>query len=112
MIQWEYNHHEEQYVTNTNDKILMNYNASLLHYPIPSLRPVIAAYELNYQKGKVISFGIYSDDIITNEKFDKYFDNLVLENTPQKQRRQQSLKIMIIHEIGQDKSAPNLVFLY
>ena len=47
---WEYNHHEEQYVTNTNDKILMNYNASLLHYPIPSLRPVIAPYELNYQK--------------------------------------------------------------
>ncbi|PWU82476.1 MAG: hypothetical protein DLM72_01785 [Candidatus Nitrosopolaris wilkensis] len=82
---WEYNHHEEQYVTNTNDKILMNYNASLLHYPIPSLRPVIAAYELNYQKGKVISFGIYSDDIITNEKFDQYFDNLVLQNTPQKQ---------------------------
>lgn len=89
---WEYNHHEEQYVTNTNDKILMNYNASLLHYPIPSLRPVIAAYELNYQKGKVISFGIYSDDIITNEKFDKYFDNLVLENTPQKQQQQQSLR--------------------
>ena len=87
---WEYNHHEEQYVTNTNDKILMNYNASLLHYPIPSLRPVIAAYELNYQKGKVISFGIYSDDIITNEKFDKYFDNLVLQNT-QKQQQQQSL---------------------
>ena len=89
---WEYNHHEEQYVTNTNDKILMNYNASLLHYPIPSLRPVIAAYELNYQKGKVISFSIYSDDIITNEKFDKYFDNLVLENTPQKQQQQQSLR--------------------
>jgi hypothetical protein len=87
---WEYNHHEEQYVTNTNDKILMNYNASLLRYPIPSLRPVIAAYELNYQKGKVISFGIYSDDIITNEKFDKYFDNLVLQNT-QKQQQQQSL---------------------
>lgn len=85
---WEYNHHEEQYVTNTNDKILMNYNASLLHYPIPSLRPVIAAYELNYQKGKVISFGIYSDDIITNEKFDKYFDNLVLQNT----QKQQSLR--------------------
>jgi len=85
---WEYNHHEEQYVTNTNDKILMNYNASLLHYPISSLRPVIAAYELNYQKGKVISFGIYSDDIITNEKFDKYFDNLVLQNT----QKQQSLR--------------------
>jgi hypothetical protein len=30
---WEYQHHEEQYITNHNDKILMNYNASLLHYP-------------------------------------------------------------------------------
>jgi hypothetical protein len=46
----------------------MNYNASLLHYPIPSLRPIIATYELNYQKGRVISLGIYSDDIIMNER--------------------------------------------
>ncbi|HXX96688.1 MAG TPA: hypothetical protein VEL11_06180 [Candidatus Bathyarchaeia archaeon] len=48
----------------------MNYNASLLHYPIPSLRPIIVTYELNYQKGRVISLGIYSDDIITNESFE------------------------------------------
>jgi hypothetical protein len=60
----------------------MNYNASLLHYPIPSLRPVIATYELNYQKGKVISLGIYSDDI-TNEKFDRYFDGLLTQYAPQ-----------------------------
>jgi hypothetical protein len=80
---WEYQHHEEQYITNPSDKILMNYNASLLHYPIPSLRPVIATYELNYQKGKVISLGIYSDDIITNEKFDRYFDGLLMQYTPQ-----------------------------
>ena len=86
---WEYQHHEEQYITNHNDKILMNYNASLLHYPIPSLRPVIATYELNYQKGKVISLGIYSDDIITNERFDKYLDNLVLQYSAQKQHQQQ-----------------------
>lgn len=79
---WEYQHHEEQYITNPGDKILMNYNASLLKYPISSLRPVIAIYELNYQKGKVISLGIYSDDIITNEKFDRYFDNLVLQYAP------------------------------
>jgi N,N-dimethylformamidase beta subunit-like, C-terminal len=76
---WEYQHHEEQYITNPSDKILMNYNASLLHYPIPSLRPVIATYELNYQKGKVISLGIYSDDIVTNEKFDRYFDGLLTQ---------------------------------
>ena len=86
---WEYQHHEEQYITNHNDKILMNYNASLSHYTIPSLRPVIAAYELNYQKGKVISLGIYSDDIITNERFEKYLDNLVLQYSAQKQQQQQ-----------------------
>ena len=34
--------------------------------------------ELSYQKGKVIALGIYADDIITNNKFDKYFDNLLL----------------------------------
>jgi hypothetical protein len=86
---WEYQHHEEQYITNHNDKILMNYNASLLHYPIPSLRPIIATYELNYQKGRVISLGIYSDDIIMNERFDKYLDNLVSQYSVQYQRQQQ-----------------------
>jgi hypothetical protein len=77
---WEYQHHEEQYVTNANDKILMNYNASLLHN---SLRPIIATYELNYQKGRVISLGIYSDDVINNQKFERYFDNLILQYSSQ-----------------------------
>jgi hypothetical protein len=63
----------------------MNYNASLIKYPIRTLRPVIATYELNYQKGKVISFGIYSDDIITNKKFVHYFDNLVLHYASHKE---------------------------
>ena len=82
---WEYHHHEEQYITNNNDKILMNYNASLIKYPIRTLRPVIASYELNYQKGKVISLGIYSDDIITNKKFVHYFDNLLLQYVSHKE---------------------------
>jgi len=83
---WEYQHHEEQYITNPDDKILMNYNASLIHYAIPSLRPIIATYELSYHKGKVISFGIYSDDIIANEKFNQYFNNLVSDYIPQRQQ--------------------------
>lgn len=41
---------------------------------------VIATYELRYQKGKVIAFGIYADDIITSNKFDKYFDSLLFKN--------------------------------
>ena len=70
---FEYKHHEEQYITNPNDKILMNYNASLLNYPTTSLKkPLIATYELDYKGGKVVSLGIYSDDIITKDKFDRY----------------------------------------
>lgn len=77
---FEYKHHEEQYITNPNDKILMNYNASLLNYPTTSLKkPVIATYELDYKGGKVVSLGIYSDDIITNDKFDRYFNGLFLQ---------------------------------
>ena len=77
---FEYKHHEEQYITNPNDKILMNYNASLLNYPTTSLKkPLIATYELDYKGGKVVSLGIYSDDIITNDKFDRYFNGLLLQ---------------------------------
>lgn len=74
-----YSPHEEQYLTNPNDIILLNYNASVPvdNTTIPS-RQVIATYELNYLKGKVIALGIYSDDIITNGSFNRYFDNLLL----------------------------------
>jgi hypothetical protein len=74
---FKYMHHEEQYITNPHDIILMNYNASLSD-PIQT-RPVIATYELNYQKGRVIALGIYSDDIISNGRFDRFFDSLLLQ---------------------------------
>jgi hypothetical protein len=39
---------------------------------------VVATYGLNYLKGKVIALGLYSDEIMTNGSFDRYFDNLIL----------------------------------
>ena len=93
---FEYKQHEEQYITNHKDRILFNYNALmpkqlklLSAQPSSSLssstttaaeqgKHIIATYELSYQKGKVIVIGIYSDDIITNSKFDKYFYTLLL----------------------------------
>jgi len=80
-----YKHHEEQYLTNPNDKILMNYNAVVMStkkYHPPVARSVIATYKLYYQKGKVMVLGIYSDDIIFNSKFDKFFDGLLLQHAP------------------------------
>lgn len=76
---FSYTAHEEQYLTNPKDIILLNYNASVPvdNTTIPS-RQVVATYELNYLKGKVIALGLYSDDIITNGSFNRYFDNLLL----------------------------------
>jgi len=75
---FNYTSHEEQYITNPKDIILLNYNPILLPY-MPKSNVAIATYELNYGKGKVISLGIYSDDIIHNANFVRFFINL-LEN--------------------------------
>ena len=69
-------------MTNRNDLILLNYHA--LKQP-KILRPLIATYELNYQKGSVVVLGIYSDDIVANSKFDKYFDSLLVKYAPVEQ---------------------------
>ena len=74
-----YSPHEEQYITNPKDIILLNYNATIS----PSINRtgsiVVATYELNYLKGKVIALGLYSDDIMVNGAFDRYFDSLILQ---------------------------------
>lgn len=81
---FEYIPHEEQYITNHNDTIVLNYNASGSNHNlvIAGAKPVIATYELNYQKGRVIALGIFSDDVITNNKFDNFFHGLLLKYTP------------------------------
>ena len=79
---FEYRPHEEQYITNQNDTLVMNYNAVLPNHLIIHTKPVIGTYELNYQKGKVVALGIYSDDIISNTKFDRFFDSLLLKYAP------------------------------
>ncbi|PWU81125.1 MAG: hypothetical protein DLM72_08770 [Candidatus Nitrosopolaris wilkensis] len=80
---FQYMHHEEQYLTNPNDLILLNYNASISKKQLKTAADhLIATYELNYQKGKVIALGIYSDDIIANSKFNMFFDSLLVKYAP------------------------------
>lgn len=66
-----YRHHEEQYITNPTDAIILNYHASDPDH-------TIATYELEYGKGTSVVIGLYSDDIIHNEKFIRFFDRLLL----------------------------------
>lgn len=76
---FQYVHHEENYITNPNDIILLNYSFT---DPVDNLSKniVVATYELNYKKGKVIALGLYSDDIISNGYFDRFFDSLLIKD--------------------------------
>jgi hypothetical protein len=77
---FEYSPHEEQYITNPKDVVLLDYNATVPEDTSNKTGGiVVATYELNYLKGKIIALGLYSDDIITNGGFDRYFDNLLLQ---------------------------------
>ncbi|MGE0243577.1 MAG: hypothetical protein AB7P56_06580 [Nitrososphaeraceae archaeon] len=40
---------------------------------------MIATYEHIYSKGKVIALGLYSDDIISNGVFDRFFDSILIK---------------------------------
>lgn len=87
---FKYPDFEEQYITNPNAKIIMNYGATV--QPVKGVNgiapfsflppgPVIATYEMNYQKGKVIVYGIYADRVISSNSFLKFFDRVLLEHT-------------------------------
>ena len=88
---FNYYHREEQYITNANDTIFLNYNASVLS-PNPKIAKnatsahanMIATYELSYKKGKVIGLGIYSDIVINNRYFLVFLDHLLQASQPSK----------------------------
>jgi hypothetical protein len=71
-------HVEEQAVTNPKAKILLDYNATI-NKPDPG-RYVIATYELEYKKGKVITLGLYTvNKLFENERFLRFFDSLLFQ---------------------------------
>jgi hypothetical protein len=72
-------HNEEQYITNPQAKIILDYQA----YDVGDSKFLpndfkIATYELDYKKGKVITLGLYTDDLLFNNgKFRQFFDSLL-----------------------------------
>ena len=69
---FSYVHHEENYITNPNVKILIDYEAqSEYNY-------LIAAHELKYGPGKVISLGIFASDVVQHDNFLKFYEDLIL----------------------------------
>ena len=98
---FEYKHHEEQFITNPEVKILLDYNATISEHnnlqevksnnsdiennkdPTKISKNVrIAAYEHDYKKGKVIALGIYPDGALMNDdRFNRFFDSILLKYT-------------------------------
>jgi hypothetical protein len=71
-------HVEEHYITNPKAKILLDYNATI-NRPDPG-EFVIATYELEYKKGKVITLGIWTvNKLYENDRFLRFFDSLLYQ---------------------------------
>ncbi|HSA72764.1 MAG TPA: N,N-dimethylformamidase beta subunit family domain-containing protein [Nitrososphaeraceae archaeon] len=71
-------HIEEQSITNPKAKILLDYNATI-NRP-DSGHFVIATYELEYKKGKVITLGIWTvNKLFENDRFLRFFDSLLYQ---------------------------------
>ena len=88
---FSYTHHEENYVTYPNVRILIDYQAK------SDFDYFIAAYELEYGQGKVISLGIFGQDIVNNRSFLNFFDNMILSNI-----QYYSHKIKFLMKVCQD----------
>lgn len=68
-------HNEEQYITNPHVQILVDYNAT--ENERHPRKFVVAEDELDYMKGKVLTLGLYTDDLKGNERFWRFFDSLI-----------------------------------
>jgi len=76
---FNYTHFEEAYVANPNAKILIDYGL----YNIPRvsgdyLGAIVATYEMDYGKGKVIHLGLWGHTIVENKEFMDYFKNVII----------------------------------
>ncbi len=73
---FNYTHVEENYVTNPNAKILIDFQAFNITEPFSDA--TVAAYMLNYGNGKVIHLGLWTHTLRDNVEFLEYFDNVIL----------------------------------
>jgi hypothetical protein len=73
---FNYTHTEEQYVTNPNAKILLDYKAYNLTDNYHDA--TVATYMMNYELGKVIHLGIWGHIVRQNPAFIEYFDKVII----------------------------------
>ena len=68
---FSYTHYEENYLTNPNSRILIDYQAqSKFSY-------LIAAYELRYGLGKVVGLGIFESNVVDDNTFLQFYKDII-----------------------------------
>jgi phage-related protein len=82
---FNYSHFEENFISNKNASILLDYLAEI---PITVMKdnnltisPHIATYELDVGKGKVIAVGLYGTNLAFDNKFIDFFIKTVLQHS-------------------------------
>jgi hypothetical protein len=75
---FNYTHGEEQYVTNPNAKILLDYHVSFLTHKYVPVNATVATYRMDYGKGKIINLGIWGHELTKNTAFLNYFGNVII----------------------------------
>jgi hypothetical protein len=75
---FNYTHFEENFVNNPKDKILIDYSA-MIPRNNPFYGSIVATYELDFAKGKVVMIGLYGQNLIHNQAFLKFLDSLIVK---------------------------------
>jgi hypothetical protein len=83
---YSYENHEQE-VVNNNVNVIQDYGARYLvpagtdpkTFDPPFPQPIVATYQKPYGQGQSIVFGLYSDELLGNPKFLKFFDQVFLK---------------------------------
>jgi hypothetical protein len=73
---FNYTHYEEQYLTNPNATVLIDYEA--YGFPEEYTNATIATYYMDYGLGRVIHLGLWGHIVDDNSIFIEYFDKILI----------------------------------
>jgi glucose/arabinose dehydrogenase len=82
---FNYTHFEENYITNPNASVIIDYGATFPeeYFSFNDAKhrnASIATYYMNYNKGKVIMIGLYGQHLANNEAFLEFFDKIIMHH--------------------------------
>ncbi len=82
---FNYTHFEENYITNPNAIVIIDYGATFPEEYFKShdskySNATIATYYMNYNEEKVIMVGLYGQEIANNKAFLEFFDYIIMHH--------------------------------